>query len=196
MKLYVDMDGTLCQWRDITELEGVEELYKKGFFRDAEPQSNVLEAIRILNAAQVFDSVEILSAYLKDSEFALFEKREWLNKWLPDVANAIFIPCGQSKRFYAFDYEKNEPNVLLDDYSVNLLEWSNTGIGIKLINDMNGSKGTWANNIHNATVDWFFSPEGIAQGIIAGVNNYFGYERISANAIAELAPRDTGGIKR
>lgn len=167
MKLYVDMDGTLCKWRAITELESASDIYKKGFFRNAEPQFNVLNAIRQLSAAQVFESVEILSAYLTDSDYALTEKNDWLDYWLPEIRVRNFIRCGESKSGFARNGDSI--NALLDDYSINLHEWDTRGVGIKLLNGINNNYGSW---------DCALKPcvyaqdreERIVEGILRGIN--------------------------
>lgn len=59
--------------------------------------------------------------------------------------DAIFTPCGACKA----DYVKTSGlNILIDDYTKNLLEWENQGrnfLGIKFDNGINGNIGKWKN---------------------------------------------------
>ena len=43
LRLYVDMDGTLAEFKKVDTLE---KLYEKGYFLNLEPHMNVVEAIR------------------------------------------------------------------------------------------------------------------------------------------------------
>lgn len=151
-RLYVDMDGTLNKWRQAASLE---ELYSPNFFLNAEPHPEVLEAIRQMIKSNQAE-VHILSAVLTDSQHAVWEKEQWLQRYLPEIEpeNIHFTACGQSKAdnlptLTADDY-------LLDDYTKNLSEWkSSGGTSIKLINDVNNTHGTWM----GAKVEYHLSAE-------------------------------------
>lgn len=69
-RLFVDMDGTLAEFKTVDTLET---LYEKDYFINLKPNENVLGAIKQLIAENDFD-VYILSAYLTDSRYALEEK--------------------------------------------------------------------------------------------------------------------------
>lgn len=134
--LYVDMDGTLAEFRPVP----ITELYREGYFRDLAPQCNVIEAIRKLFEEPNGIKVRLLSCYLKDSKFALKEKQEWIREFIPELSkDALFLPCGVSKADFI-----GEDGFLLDDYTDNLLLWEESGKrGIKLYNNINGTKGRW-----------------------------------------------------
>ena len=139
-RLFVDMDGTLAVFNQIDKLET---LYERGYFADLTPQVNVVEAVRMLQAR---DEVEVfvLSAVLTDSKYAQIEKNEWLNFYLPEIdeSHRIFVPCGEDKTRYVPE-KILEDDVLLDDYTVNLNAWEPPAKGLKLLNGINGTKGTW-----------------------------------------------------
>ena len=86
------------------------------------------------------------TAYI--SERSKKEKFTCLKKYFADLTKdeVIFVPYGESK----FDYVKEvgEPgNVIciIDDYSDNLHDAEAHGVtGIKAMNGLNGTKGTWA----------------------------------------------------
>lgn len=141
-RLFVDMDGTLAVYKSCNTLE---KLYEKGYFADLEPMDNVLEGIRVYKAEHPDVEVFILSAYLSDSKYALQEKNEWLDYYLPEIdqTHRIYPECGQDKSAY-IPGGVRENDCLLDDYSVNLFQWERAGgKGIKLMNGINGTKGKW-----------------------------------------------------
>ena len=143
-RLFVDMDGTLAVWR--TDISSPEELYRKNYFKDLAPQQNVVNAIKnIINESEM--EVYILSAYLSDSKYALKEKKEWIQNYIPEISKdkQIFVPIGKSKVEYLKEIGINVTykDFLLDDYTLNLNEWETKGTGIKLINPINNKNATW-----------------------------------------------------
>lgn len=138
-RLFVDMDGTLAVFNRIDKLET---LYERGYFADLTPQANVVEAVRMVQARAEVE-VFVLSAVLTDSKYAQAEKNEWLNLYLPEIdeSHRIFVPCGEDKTRYVPE-RISEDDVLLDDYTVNLNAWEPPAKGLKLLNGINGTKGT------------------------------------------------------
>jgi len=139
-RLFVDMDGTLTVFQPVTKLET---LYEQGYFFDLKPNINVVNAIRKIVTDQSAE-VYILSSVLSDSEYALKEKNAWLDKYLPEISrdHRVFPPCGQDKKDYIPDGVRRD-DYLLDDYTNNLLLWQPPARGIKLLNGINHSAGTW-----------------------------------------------------
>jgi hypothetical protein len=113
--LFIDMDGTLTKF---TPVDTLEKLYQEGWFRDQEPQRDVVAAVKEL-VRDHDDKVEvyILTSYLEDSKYAFSEKQEWLNEHLPEIddAHRIYVRCGDSKanmnnwRWPSDIYDKNNP---------------------------------------------------------------------------------------
>ena len=159
--IFVDMDGTLVTWKPAKSLEN---LLERGYFRNMPPYETVVSAIKTLIGwgANVF----VLSAYMEQNPYSVDEKNEWLDEFIPEIEKdkRIFCPCGTSKwdataRYLGGDLR---PRYLLDDYSLNLHDWTACGgQGIKLMNGINGSKGTWRGN----KVTRFQSPSDLAKEI-------------------------------
>lgn len=139
-RLFVDMDGTLAEFKTVDTLET---LYEKDYFINLKSNENVLGAIKQLIAENDFD-VYILSAYLTDSRYALEEKNAWLDKYLPELPQEkrLFVPCGTDKSVAVPGLIRPD-DYLLDDYTKNLSEWEPPARGIKLINGINHTNGTW-----------------------------------------------------
>ncbi len=139
-RLYVDMDGTLAEFKIVSYEE---QLFEKGYFANLLPHKNVVDAVRDLSLHSENIEVFILSAYLTDSKYALKEKNEWLDRYLPEIDkdHRVFVPCGSDKKEAINNLTDND--YLFDDYTQNLLSWVPPGKAIKLINNINNTKGTW-----------------------------------------------------
>lgn len=139
-RIFVDMDGTLAKWHNV---ESEEILLEKGYYENLEPNRNLVNAIKelIRNGEDIY----ILSSFLSNSNFALEEKKKWLEKYLPEIPleKQIFVKYGDNKTSYIpGGTDKND--YLIDDYTKNLIPWKEAGgIGIKFLNGINNTKGTW-----------------------------------------------------
>lgn len=139
-RLFVDMDGTVAVFRPVDTLET---LYERGYFLNLAPQQHVVDAVkRLVQSKEV--EVFILSAFLRDSPYALTEKNLWLDKYLPEIGTAhrIFLPCGADKKDYIPGGLRPD-DFLLDDFTHNLALWQPPARGIKLLNGINNTHGTW-----------------------------------------------------
>lgn len=139
-RIFVDMDGTLAEWRNI---EDTEVLYEKGYYESLKPNEFLLQEIKKL--IRKGEDIYILSSFLDDSKYALEEKKIWLKKYLPELPDEkkIFVKYGDNKTAYIPD-SINSYDYLIDDYTKNLLEWREVGgTGIKFLNGINHTKGVW-----------------------------------------------------
>ena len=140
IKLFVDMDGTLAEWRSACS---VEHLYLDGYFYTLRPNWELIQFLDRLK-----NQVDIFIASTCITEKSRMEKDLWLDKYFPlEEEYRIFIPHKQSKSTYIVSY-LGEPisksHLLLDDYTPNLIEWRNAGgTAIKALNGINRIEGKW-----------------------------------------------------
>ncbi|MBA4698481.1 MAG: hypothetical protein H2212_03525 [Ruminococcus sp.] len=170
-RLFVDMDGTLAVFKPVHTLE---KLYEKGYFENLEPIERIVKAVKIILMNHPDIEVYILSAYLTDSMHALQEKNQWLDKNLPEIPKErrIFSPCGEDKKAYIPDQIRGT-DYLLDDYTRNLMLWHPPGKGIKLLNGINHTKGTWEHD----RISYIKDAEIIAKNIIDVMRGEKVYDR-------------------
>ncbi len=138
MKLMIDMDGTLAEWKSSSSPE---ELLEEGYFFNLRPLSSVLTVQLLAGIADIY----ILSAVIPYSRYAKTEKRAWVHKYLPEIPDdhILFSVDGMSKREFAEKRfgQVTKYDILLDDYSKNLDDWSRAGTSVKFLNGINGSNG-------------------------------------------------------
>ena len=168
-RLYVDMDGTLAVFKKVDTLE---KLYEKGYFENLEPFEKVVNAIKIIKQERPEIDVHILSSVLTDSKYALKEKNAWLDRYLPEIdeEHRKFVPCGSDKKEHIKDLSPEDS--LLDDYTNNLLSWEPPAKGIKLLNNINHTRGTWTSD----RVRFDRDPDELAEqicNIVEGIENVY-----------------------
>ena len=134
IKIFVDMDATLAEWKKTAKFE---DLYKKDYFKTLKPHFNLIEALNELIKDEKIE-VYVLSAYLIDSKYALKEKNIWLDQYFNiPKSNRLFLPCGENKNIYC----DGKFSLLIDDYNLNLNSWK--GTKIKFCNGINDVRGTF-----------------------------------------------------
>ena len=160
--LYIDMDGTLCEF---VPAERMEDLYVQGYFLNLRPLRSVLAGIRCFMKKYPQIKVCVLSAFLGDSKWALQEKALWLSRNIPELSeDPCFVKCGTLKSDVPL---AGENAFLLDDHSPNLCEWEAAGFkGVKLLNGINGKGKTWK----GATLSYMLPPEEFADELYAYIN--------------------------
>lgn len=164
-RLFVDIDGTLAVFNKVDTLET---LYEQGYFLNLDPQINVVDSIKLIIREHQDIEVFIMSSVLSDSAYALDEKNQWLDKYLPDIdaQHRIFPPCGKDKKDY-IPGGVRETDHLLDDYTHNLSLWEPPAKGIKLLNGINNTRGTWK----QSKLDYRKSAEELARNIVDIIEN-------------------------
>lgn len=138
IRLFVDMDGVLAFYNK--NIECIDVLFQKGYFRDLLPINTVIDSMKMLHDEGI--DLYILSSVI-DSPYAISEKNEWLDHYLPEIKKdkRIYCPYGVDKSTVIKDICKND--FLLDDFTDNLRMWSHKGTGIKMVNDINDTTKKW-----------------------------------------------------
>ena len=141
-RLFVDMDGTLAVFDAVNSLE---ELYEPGYFKNLNPQTNVVDAIRDIISNHSEDiEVFVISSVISGARTALAEKNEWLDKYMPelDEKHRVFCKSGID-RTTAIPGGLRKDDFLLDDYTRNLQQWEPPARAVKLLNGINHTKSSW-----------------------------------------------------
>lgn len=154
-RVFIDMDGTIAEWKKDASIE---EVTTPGYFKALTPLWNMINAIKI--AKEKCPDVEflILSSLFPEHRYEE-EKDYWLDTFcrnLFDKDHRIYVTYGNSKSSIGVE----EDDILLDDFTKNLLDWS--GIGIKVLNGINNTNKTWTGYMVDINQD----PEIIANTII------------------------------
>lgn len=142
MRFFIDMDGTLAKWNNVE----FEQLFEQGYYRNLEPNNDILNDVNRL--IEQGEDIYILSCVLPESQYALEEKKAWLKEYVPNLSEDkyIFVPYGKNKADYLKEHYSPITNkdYLIDDYTKNLIDWKEYGgIGVKYLNGINHTKGTW-----------------------------------------------------
>lgn len=140
---FVDMDGTIAEWRPGTDSQ----LRLPGYYRNLRP-TGFLPSLKAFAAE--YGRVYILSSYLTGCQ-ALQDKQEWMDEHFPEIdrKQRLFVPYGACKADFVKEQfgldVLTEEMVLFDDFSKNLHEWQAAGgKGVKCYNGINGNHGTWS----------------------------------------------------
>ena len=141
VRLFVDMDGTFCKWQHVEQFE---KLLEKGFFLSMDENQSVVAAVREIISNRKDIEVYTLSATLAENPYAIEEKDAWLTAHIPelDTSHRLYSRCG-SQKSEIVPGGNRASDVLLDDYTHNLLDWSKCSRGMKLCNGINDTRKTW-----------------------------------------------------
>ncbi len=133
--IWVDFDGTLVPFDPTKTLE---EVGQPGYSLNLPIIESIVLCIK--KAYEAGYQVKILSAIL--NKYAKKDKSQKIAS-LPYgeeiLKGSRFVQYGESKTQFM-----QQGDILVDDFSPNLREWEEAGgIGIKVYNGINGTKGTW-----------------------------------------------------
>lgn len=162
-RLYFDMDGVLATWQEGTPIETV---CSPGYFANLPAEQNVVDALKLLAGN---DGVElhILSAVF-DEPHNIADKLHWIRNNLGDVVkpeNIHFVSNGTRKSLALGGIDGDD--ILIDDYSKNITEWSEDGgTAIKMFNATNGRTGKY----YGAYTCTWLAPCQIADDIMAVIS--------------------------
>lgn len=150
-RLFVDIDGVLAKFnRD----KSLEEVAMKGYSLGLEPMIEVVRAVKNLADEEAKEcEIYILGAVLNPD--CLEDKDMWLDRYLSEVdkAHRIYVPYGIQKEEWLKlkGISLSEDDILLDDFTKNLNTWH--GVGVKLLNGINNTHGTWRGFVVNGCSD-------------------------------------------
>lgn len=146
--LFIDMDGTIAEWKTGATLE---EVRQPRYSFELGVNGNTIKALDLIyKEAKKYGSfdVYILSAVFFDTT-ALEDKNGWLDKFCPYIQqdHRLFVPCGENKAEFVMNKLQTQLSecYLLDDYSSNLKQWKEAGgHPIKMFNRINGKSMSYA----------------------------------------------------
>lgn len=142
-RVYFDLDGTLAEWKTGATMS---EIQQKDYYFQLRSTNLVPFANHLVKYRDI--ETMILSQYLPNI-YALEDKKRWCDTYVPsiDKEHRIFVPCGIGKPEYIQEtlrHTLSEDDILIDDYSKNLIEWVGAGgTAIKWLNGINGINGTF-----------------------------------------------------
>lgn len=137
MNVYIDMDGTLTEYRPDATLA---DYMSDGFYESLMPSKLAGYANELATREDL--DVYVLSIYILPPAYQ--EKQAWLDYWCPniDAAHRLILPAGTDKAAAIEEItgqELGQYDVLIDDHTPNLLSWERSGgRGIKWLNEVNG----------------------------------------------------------
>ena len=131
------------------------------YIKDVSKDFKIVKKFLEENHIQGFINYKIAISLFDKNTNAKEEKNDWLDKYLPiiDEEHRIFVPYGIQKKDWVdqhLNLSSKSVNILLDDYTENLNDWESDEAGnkyaIKMINDINNSKGSWLSKEGNFIV--------------------------------------------
>lgn len=140
--LGIDLDGTVAKWQLGTPFDA---LFEKDYYANLEPEEGLISNIKYSFDEGLIEPV-VISAYFTEVPYPKEDKIKWCKKHLPFVENIILVPYGQNKMEYAKKngLKINNNFVMIEDFTQSLNDVVNAGgIGVKFMNGINGTNGTW-----------------------------------------------------
>lgn len=139
-RLFLDMDGTLVAWKDAEKST----LLQAGYFLNLAQNQNMVRAAALIHLHHKSIELFSLSACLPESRYAAQEKRLWMKQHCPFIPESHYLFCPTTANKADFvPGGIRATDVLIDDLSANLHSWALHAKGLKLMNGINGTKGSW-----------------------------------------------------
>ena len=158
IRFFVDMDGVLAKWENVS----IEETHEAGYFASREADDDAIELVGELkkrSSEECDVEVKILTSTYED-DHSEAEKRNWVvaEKIPVPQEDIICVPYGKDK----FEYVEEKEgilNVLIDDYGKNLKAWEDHGFfAVKYYNGINNQPKLSVNEDGSVSVtidSWF-----------------------------------------
>lgn len=138
VRVFFDMDGVMAEYEKYVSID---DFSTPGYFRNRPPVMPIIKAMKYLvdNAS---DEIEIgIDSKAMNNAYSKIEKMEWLNEFCSFIKKENIYFADEEKDKSAVLNETYKSDILIDDYTPNLEKWH--GIGIKFLNGINNTKGTW-----------------------------------------------------
>ena len=141
-EIYIDLDGVLAdffsEWKNITgknwwelnnNLLAIQKIRdEENFWIKLPLLRNSIKLLRILK--NNYQPYNILSSPLQNDQKCISQKKQWVKKMLKFYPPQKVVISSEKEK-YAKD-NLGTPNVLIDDFGLNIKKWENNGgIGIK-----------------------------------------------------------------
>ena len=151
----------------------LEKCREPGFFLSLNPYENLVEAVRILRSA-VSDVKEDFRVFILSSVYdddAEEDKTTWIRRYIGEDIPALYTEVAMNKAEFIESMDRRSgltaDDYLLDDYSRNLLDWSEAGgTAIKYRNELNG-RGWNGYGFSGPTVYFDQDPEELAHDLLS-----------------------------
>lgn len=139
-RVFIDMDGTIANtFEKSTYLEDMKNV---GFFAELKPYVNFIKVLLMFIDDNPNIDFYVLSSLSGCESRVRNEKNQWLDNNFNTNVTRLFVPAGTDKSTFVGELTKND--FLFDDFSTNVIEWSNKGgTAIKVVNSINRSGVRW-----------------------------------------------------
>lgn len=144
-RVFIDMDGTLAEWKNIqltiSSEDGIlsvkdrvyEILRQDGYYFHLKPHANMVQAVQMLQKTPGIE-VYILTCYIPDCR-AQQDKMHWIRTYLPGFPEDHILMVEDGKDKSSVIVDPRWTDILVDDYTKNLVAWH--GLCVKAINGVN-----------------------------------------------------------
>lgn len=150
LKVFFDMDGVLAEYQE----DIVEHMHKDGYFKALPANKKAIKFVKDLEDVPGIRLYILSKTPNVDAPSAKKDKMVWLNVYLPEFPKEnILIQDGRTGKHkgeflrekLGDGFIKEGYNILIDDYTKNLVDWETTGenfIALKALNGVNNKKKT------------------------------------------------------
>lgn len=144
--IYVDMDGTLFEWKEATEAELESYMYYERL-RPSPEMRDFLKDLKQSRHVNLFILSHCMNDAAMEGKDGSLDSDRVLSRLFPKE-NRIFLPYGKSKALEILRrtgrHRLCRDDILLDDHTANCEEWtSRGGRAVKVLNGINGKGGRW-----------------------------------------------------
>lgn len=163
---FFDMDGTIVEYRRDAD---VEKMKQPGYFYNLKPEWNMILAMKLLKSMYPNQVFVLTTVYPNELTYSVREKVLYRDKIIPFMKDNFIMVNGdigetkQNKVESIVGGPINENCLLIDDYSVNLKSWEESGgRPVKYKNGINNNNNT----PHKYSVNCYMDPETVVATLL------------------------------